>query len=92
MSREMGDTIIVAQKPIDRYLLTAMRLLKQNRNKMVIEARGSQNIAKAITVSNILRRQEGMTIKNVEIGDNTYTDTKGVERVGVEAKILLMKE
>jgi len=93
ISTRIGNKIIIGQKSIDRYLLVAMTLLKNKTIKhLIINARGSQNIAKSIIVAGHLKRNEDMKIKTVNIIDNTWTDKEDRERIGVEVTIVLTRE
>jgi len=93
MNKEENN-IIIAGKPIDRYLLTTLWMLKNNPKiqSLTLNARGSQNIAKAILIAGILKTKENLNIKHTEIFQINYRDVKtGNERLGVEIKILLEK-
>lgn len=76
-------TILVGNKPIMRYIITALTILNRGSEKLIIKARG-RAISKAVSIAEILRKKmlpRKLEIANIEI----KTEKVGTENRDISA-------
>lgn len=85
---ELGNVILISDKPISVYILAANRVLK-NANELTIKSRG-RNINTAVNLAEILKR-DNLKIKDIKINTEKFTSKEGKEVSVSSMEIILIK-